>query len=278
MARSSPGVKRMAAVLDFMADHPGQAFALTDLVRALRLSRATCHALLTGLVEVGYLYRTSEKTYVLGPALATIGRVAAEHFSPLQIAKPEMRRLADAFDVVCSAMFIEGDSIVSRERAASVSHVGYSLPIGTRIRLRPRSMPVFFAFAPVEAAAFLEQAGATTAQREQAESVMDFVRTNGFSVLVRTIAAEAEPDAPMVPSEDGEFPVLTLDRIAPGEVYALSSLTAPVFDARGRVEFVMGLMGFHGTMTGEQILAAGAQLRQACNRIGDFLSGKVAPS
>ncbi|MBU6266094.1 MAG: helix-turn-helix domain-containing protein [Sphingomonadales bacterium] len=278
MARSSPGVKRMAAVLDFMADHPGQAFALTDLVRALKLSRATCHALLTGLVEVGYLYRTGEKTYVLGPALATIGRVAAEHFSPLQIAKPEMRRLADQFDVVCAAMFIEGDSIVSRERAASASHVGYSLPLGTRIRLRARSMPVFFASAPAEARAYLDSVNATPAQRETAEAVMAFVRAHGYSVLVRTVPAEAEPDAPMVPTEDGEFPVVTLDRVAPGETYALSSLTAPVFDARGRVEFVLGLMGFHGAMTGEQILTAGAQLRQACDRIGDFLSGKSAPA
>lgn len=278
MARSSPGVKRMAAVLDFMADHPGQAFALTDLVRALRLSRATCHALLTGLVEVGYLYRTSEKTYVLGPALATIGRVAAEHFSPIQIAKPEMRRLADLFDVVCSAMFLEGDSIVSRERAASVSHVGYSLPVGTRIRLRPRSMPVFFASAPAEAATYLDQSGATAAQRALAESVMAFVRAHGFSVLVGTIAGEAESDAATVSSEDSDFPVVTLDRIAPRETYALSSLTAPVFDARGRVEFVLGLMGFHGTRTGEQILAAGAQLRQACDRIGDFLAGKSVPA
>ena len=30
-------------------------------------------------------------------------------------------RLADDYDVVCSAMFHEGDFIVSRERAASVS-------------------------------------------------------------------------------------------------------------------------------------------------------------
>jgi DNA-binding IclR family transcriptional regulator len=55
MSRSSPGVMRVAAILNFIADHPGQAFAMTDLVRALKLSRATCHALLTGLVEVGYL-------------------------------------------------------------------------------------------------------------------------------------------------------------------------------------------------------------------------------
>eukprot|EP00456_Euglypha_rotunda_P003034 TRINITY_DN105420_c0_g2_i1.p2 TRINITY_DN105420_c0_g2~~TRINITY_DN105420_c0_g2_i1.p2 ORF type:complete len:111 (-),score=19.28 TRINITY_DN105420_c0_g2_i1:10-342(-) len=57
MARSSPGVKRIVSILNFFADHPEQAFTLTDLVRALKLSRATCHALLTGLVESGYLYR-----------------------------------------------------------------------------------------------------------------------------------------------------------------------------------------------------------------------------
>ena len=54
MTRTSPGVKRIAAILDFLADHPTQSFALTDLVRALKLSRATAHALLTGLVEVGW--------------------------------------------------------------------------------------------------------------------------------------------------------------------------------------------------------------------------------
>ena len=138
MARSSPGVRRVAAILNFMADHPGQSFALTELVRALKLSSATCHALLTGLVEVGYLYRASDKTYVLGPALAAIARTAAANFSPLQVAQPEMRQLADRFDVVCSAVFLEGDSIVIRERAASVSHVGYSAPLGTRAKLRRR--------------------------------------------------------------------------------------------------------------------------------------------
>src|ERR1700744_3126443 len=109
MSRSSPGVRRVAAILNFIADHPGQAFALTDLVRALKLSRATCHALLTGLVDVGYLYRTSDKNYMLGPSLASIGRIALQHASPLQVAQPEMRALADEFDVFCAAYFREGD-------------------------------------------------------------------------------------------------------------------------------------------------------------------------
>lgn len=74
MQRTSPSVGRIAGVLGFVAERPGQACTLTDLVRSLQMSRATCHALLTALVEVGYLQRTREKAYVLGPTLIGIGR------------------------------------------------------------------------------------------------------------------------------------------------------------------------------------------------------------
>src|SRR3546814_12729356 len=78
MARTSPGVQRIVSILNFFADHPEQSFTLTDLVRALKLSRATCHALLTGLVEAGYLDRSHDKSFVLGATLAPneIGRAS----------------------------------------------------------------------------------------------------------------------------------------------------------------------------------------------------------
>ena len=268
----------MAAVLDFMADHPGQAFALTDLVRALKLSRATCHALLTGLVEVGYLYRATDKTYVLGPALAAIGRVAAEHFSPLQIAKPEMRRLADDYDVVCSAMFHEGGYIVSRERAASVSHVGYSLPLGTRIRMRPRAIAIFYAWSQPEAQAILDGAEPplTPPQRAAIEANLAFVREHGFTVHVRNPAVRQEEwSVEGVQGDDGEPPTVLLSRLVGDEAYALSSIVAPVFDARGRVEFVLGLMGFNRAMTGTEIAGVAEDLKAACARIGDFMTGRA---
>lgn len=280
MTRSSPGVKRMASVIDFMADHPGQAFALTDLVRALKLSRATCHALLTGLVEVGYLYRTSEKTYVLGPALAAIGRVAAEHFSPLQIAKPEMRRLSDDYDVVCSALFLEGDTIVTRERAASVSHVGYSIPLGSRIKLRARSMTPFFAWHPAEAKAFLDaiEPPVPAPVRAHAEGGMAFAREHGFNVHVRNaVYDERDWESENTRSDDSEAaPAQLLLALDAGETYQLSSITAPVFNARGRVEFVLGLMGFNRNVAGTEITVVAGALMAACGRIGDFLAGKVS--
>lgn len=274
MTRTSPGVKRIAAILDFLADHPTQSFALTDLVRALKLSRATAHALLTGLVEVGYLYRTGDKTYVLGPALARVGRAAAQNMSPLQIAQPEMRALADQFDVVCSAFFLEGDTIVSRERAASISHVGYSLPLGTRIRLMPRSLPTFFSWHPEEARARIDRAEPpiSSAQREAIEAAMGFVRENGFGVMTRTDDLGREPDSLEAFGGEADRPVAILGAIDKSESYVVSAIVAPVFNAAGRIEFVLSLMGFSRPMSGAQIFDAAESLAAASKRIGAFLS------
>src|SRR6201996_6559690 len=98
MSQSSPSVDRVVSVLNFFAEHPGQAFSFTDIVRSLKLGRATCHALLTSLVDARYLFRNSDKSYVIGPALVELGQIAKEHFSPLQAAQSEMRDIADEFD------------------------------------------------------------------------------------------------------------------------------------------------------------------------------------
>jgi len=274
MTRSSPGVRRVAAILNFMADHPGQSFVLTDLVRALKLSRATCHALLTGLVEVGYLYRASDKSYVLGPALAAIGRTAAENFSPMQVMQPEMRSLADEYDVVCSAFFLEGDSIVSRERAASVSHIGYSIPLGTRVPLRPRSMAVFYAWSPIEAQSLLANAQppVSAEQRAVVEACMAFAREHRYSIHVQN---DGQLNGEQVfAGDDSDFKVSLLTSLAPDQSYPLASITAPVFDAAGKVAFVMGLMGFDRSMSGVEIAAVAEQLRSTCQRIAGFIAGR----
>jgi DNA-binding IclR family transcriptional regulator len=273
MTRSSPGVRRVAAILNFMASHPGQAFALSDIVRALKLSRATCHALLTGLVEVGYLYRATDKSYVLGPGLAAIGRAAAEHSSPLQVAQPEMRQLADAFDVVCGAYFLEGDVLHLRDRAASVSHVGYPIPVGARRPLRPSQAAAFFAHAPGEAEAWLKrnEASLTSEDRELMAKGAEFVRAQGFLALIRKsdAATTARYSADGVPTNADDV-VLPLWRVEPAETYPVAALMAPVLDAGGRTSFCLLMAGFANTLSGGQIMAAGEQLRAACDRVAQF--------
>ena len=277
MSRSSPGVGRVAAILNFIADHPGQAFALTDLVRALKLSRATCHALLTGLVDVGYLYRTSDKTYVLGPALAAIGRTAAQHFSPLQVAQPEMRSLADEFDVVCAAYFLEGDMIHLRDRAASLSHVGYPVPLGTRMKLRSPQAAAFFAWSPAEAEGWLEtvEPKPSAERREIMFAAMEFAREHGFVVLLRRPGFDMTPSYDREPgAESDEIPVAPVASIETAGVYSVGALMAPIFDERGKVSFCLLMAGFHAAMTGSQVLEAGGRLRAACARISAFVAGR----
>lgn len=276
MTRSSPGVRRVAAILNFMASHPGQAFALSDIVRALKLSRATCHALLTGLVEVGYLYRATDKSYVLGPGLAAIGRAAAEHSSPLQVAQPEMRQIADAFDVVCGAYFLEGDMLHLRDRAASVSHVGYPIPIGARRPLRSSQAPAFFAHTPGAAEAWLKRAEAAPSP-EETESIfkgMEFVRAHGFLILIRNVGADraASLSDEGMPANTDNL-VFTIWDVEPARIYSVAALMAPVLDANGRTSFCLLMGGFGNSLSGAQIMEAGERLRAACDRIATFSGG-----
>lgn len=279
MSRSSPGVRRVAAILNFIADHPGQAFALTDLVRALRLSRATCHALLTGLVEVGYLYRTSDKTYVLGPALAAIGRTAAQHFSPLQVAQPEMRRLADAFDVLCGAYFVEDGVVHLRDRAASASHVGYPVPLGARFSLNVALAPVFFPDAEKGLDGWLRASGhePDEAQKDMFARAGQFVRDRGFLAIERK---EGFPMGGMaydehVASSMREIPIRSVTAIDPERAYGVAAIMAPVFDEKGRVSFALGLAGFYAPLSAARVEEAGKALREACDRISGFVAGRT---
>lgn len=272
MPRSSPAVERVAVVLNFFAEHPGQAFTLTDLVKGLKLSRATCHALLTSLVDVGYLYRTSEKTYVLGPTLAAIGRSASINYSPIQIALPEMRALADEFDAICSAFFRDGNDAVVRERAAAVSHLGWSIPRGARLPLRPPYACIYFAWSPpAEVETWLEglDPPPNAQQRAQMYEGMAFAREFGF-MCVRLLRPAVVSVANDFLWGDSRSPVEVMLKIELDREYTVSALNAPVFGPDGRIAFVLGLVGLTGVRSGSEVMRIGNRLHEACSRISSF--------
>ena len=122
MAYATPVVARAAAILNFFAEHPGQSFTFTDIVRALRLRRATCHSLLIGLVESGYLYRRMDKRFVFGPTIAAIGRAAEASVNLLQVAQPEAPVLADMRDRVCALGFQDANDIIVANASRHSSH------------------------------------------------------------------------------------------------------------------------------------------------------------
>lgn len=282
MARSSSAVLRAAAILDFIAEHPGQAFSMAELVRALKVSQSTCHSLLTALVKVGYLFRTTERMYVLGPGLASIGKLAAERYSPLQIAQPEMRRLADRFDVICSANFREGDTTVVRERATSARKIGYAADLGVPLKLRSSLAAIFLAWSPDEIEDWfsLLPAAQAAAERTTLELGIAFAREHGFLGFLKN------PEGPPIETSpeklfDGEIsklPIKLLPIIEADSSYDLSSIIAPVFNAVGKVEFTISLRGFADPIGGSEIFAIAEELKGACMRISSFSGGPRTPT
>jgi DNA-binding IclR family transcriptional regulator len=269
----------MIAILNFLADHPRQRFTLTDIVRALKMSRATCHVLLSGLVEGGFLYRTMDKTYVLGGALARVGQIAATSLSELQIAGPEMRALADKFDVICAAVYRDGYQAIVKERAISVSHIGWPVPLPeAKYPLDPPLGSMFFAWeneATVEK--WLERAKSpfSPAYRKELKQRMAITRERGYFFGIRKVKKMDEGIAKSLQFRV-ELSDYLMGEVDPKQEYNLAMVGAPVLDARGKVAFLLTLVGFNRAVPGKFVIEAGTALRTACDRIAQFGSPAAA--
>lgn len=281
MVRSSPGVQRMVAVINFFAEHPDQSFTLTELIRALQLSRATCHMLLAGLVESGYLYRKKDKSYILGPTLAAIGQIANVHFSPLQVAQAEIRELADEFNAICSVYFIEGDEVVARTRAAAMSHVGWPSALGVRTKLRAPFAAIYAAgMSPKEVDTWIDtfDPQPSPAQRQSMHQSLEFAGAHGYIYGVRNFGSSDSRESVKKALYEGftDIPVSVSSDLDPQQLYSLAYVLGPVFDTENRVTFTLGLVGFDSQYTGAQIEQIGKQVREACQRITHFVQGRQA--
>lgn len=282
MSKAPPGVKRVVSVLNFFAEHPGQSFTFTDVVKALQLGRATCHSLLAGLVEEQYLYRNADKSYVIGPALATVGKIASEQFSPLQAAQPEMRVLADEFHTICTAGFLEHGNIVIRARAGSGSRVAWTASQGHMLPLRAPFAAAFFGWSKdYEVAKWLDQLSPPASASESAElrGSIEFLRQYGYTYGIHQdgeLGAESVRKAVemFVSGKVSAYPVVSKANIELNEKYALAFVTAPVFGHAGEVVFVLTLSGFGQEISGHTVDFMGTRLREAAERITEFVTGK----
>jgi DNA-binding IclR family transcriptional regulator len=275
MARSSPAVGRTVAVLNLFADHPTQAFTLTDIITTLRLSRATCHALLVALTDSNYLYRRVDKSYVIGPALVAIGKVAHDNFSPLEVARLEMRKLADEFEAIGTALFREKNDLVLRAQAGSVFHVGGLHPIGQRVSMMSPWGALYHAAANPEALDRWGPAIGIDPDSEQGAAIRDVteaIQRRGYMFGVHDLMQAGGPTTKPFyePSALTNFFVSELE---PTKLYSLAFVMAPVRDAKG-VAFLLNLSGFRQNLTGRQVDDMGRVLEAACRRISDFISGQ----
>lgn len=96
-----------------MLAHPAQRFGLSELSRALDISKPTCLGIITTLSDTGWLVCDREsRTYGVGPALVAAGRLARRAVPGADFAERHLRELAVRFDAACTASAVVGNEIV----------------------------------------------------------------------------------------------------------------------------------------------------------------------
>jgi DNA-binding IclR family transcriptional regulator len=287
MARPSPGVARVVSVLDFLADHPEEAYTLSELCRHVDVNKATAHALLGALTDAGYLVRDPvDKTYALGPRLLAVG-MAAGHSerTNLNRARPHMRRLATDLDVRCVASTVRGDDIVILEVAGRDRPFRTSLQSGHRVPCSPPIGSVFVAWAPErDVERWLARAGddVSPATRTLYRDALTAARRRGCAfaldgnarVRLERAIADSRPLREAV-LQLGQEEYLVVDDLDPGGSYALSHVAAPVFGPDGRLVLALTAYDLPAPLTGAEVEELTARVRAAAGAATEAIGGAV---
>jgi DNA-binding IclR family transcriptional regulator len=276
VARTSPPVARVVGVLNFLAGHPEQAFTLTEISKSLKISSATCHNLLGALTQAGYVFRTAGKAYVLGPALANVAQASLAPDLVMNVARPEMRLLADEFDVVCSAFYLKNSDIVILERAAAVSHINWDVSdVPASVPAVPPLGGFFFAWEETSPEGWLNSADPPL-DREAKNRLLEslsFMRARGYAFGIRRVPVPDRDRARELKFQQA-LTDYALSNIEPDQAYQLAYVAAPIFSAPGVIAFGLGLSGFIEPAKGDVVAAIGEKLRASCDRIGKFIAGR----
>ena len=148
----SPPTRRVVTVLDALIDasirHPERRNTLADIVRDTGLPRATTHAIVVELADLGWVHRGEDGTIAVGPGLvATASRVlGADRLTAS--ARPVLADLANALQMpVFLARRIDEETVTAVEYAwpRAATRVP-TLPVGRRIDLRPPICREFIAW------------------------------------------------------------------------------------------------------------------------------------
>lgn len=177
----------MVAIINLLAGRTG-GVTLTEAADELGESSSTMVHVLAALTSAGYLVREqSDRRYHLGPALVEPGRVAADRYPGLAIARRHMDRLSKEFESPCYAF-------VRDRRWARLVHYTWDphrpvppMRIGELIPLVPPLGAVFVAWAPAAQVDEWLDADPSLSDDAVAELRTSLVRMRrlGFSVEAR---------------------------------------------------------------------------------------------
>jgi len=213
---------------------------------------------------------------VLGPALANVAQASLTPELVMNVARPEMRLLADEFDVVCSAFYLENNDIVILERAAAVSHISWTVPqVPATVPAVPPLGGLFFAWQDGSSEDWLNSADPPLDAEAKTRLLksLNFMRSRGYAFGIRRVPVP-DLDRALELKFQQALTDYALSDIEPGQSYQLAYVAAPIFSKPGAIAFGLGLSGFIEPVRGAFVETIGEKLRAACDRIGKFIAGR----
>lgn len=284
--RSSPPTDRVVSVLNYLVARSGRRFGLSELARALGLSKPTCLGILTSLVEAGYLVRDPVSvTYGLGPALIAAGRAAQNGFAIGPVARKHLAELSERYDTTCTASAVVSDRITVLESVEPNSRrgsgrIGQAYPFAPPIGLM---YVLWDADDRLEAWLNREPTLPVRIDTEHLARVVEECRSSGY--LVETLTAVGQKlhsvmagvAADELPKEVrellgemvsglGERVYLGMREAQSDAVHEVSVIAAPTYDAHGAQALVLTLH-VGAAITGAEIAERGQSLVAAAEAI-----------
>lgn len=295
MVKMALSATRALEVIDYLSVHPGQAFSLTELCRALDINPASTLAVLASLTGSGYVNRHPvHKTYTLGAALVAVGHAALVRHPVLETAGHELAAVSAEIQAQCVGTVLMGDLLVAVISEGRPRRAGIWSRIGTRA---PFSAPVGAPFAAygdesLEARWLRRRTGTVTSSERVARlrEALAVVRSRGFAAghqseqeeLGRTLwALGDDPGNAALRSEvDRVFDDLSdkfvLANTEGGRVEGISSVTVPVFSPAAEVVLIITAVGFGDPLGKDDLDQVGDRLRSSAEAITVGTFGKTA--
>jgi DNA-binding IclR family transcriptional regulator len=276
----SPAVLRVGDVLHHLIRHPTESFTVSEIARAVGVPRATCDAILQALAEQGFITRTAERRYELGPGSIALGEAARIANPCLGAAKVEAERLARALRACVSVCVNDGLTARVVETFDFGPLFAIRARVGQAIPMVPPFGAVFIAWSSEDAEHWIARAGdlLDADERERYRRALEAVRRRGYSVSIATpgqaSAETVETLARSPESDDAQrardelireamhsgYLAVDLDAETPVRV---GQISAPVFDRMGIVAASLLVPGPDRDIDGQELRALASRLLEA---------------
>ncbi|TDL37912.1 IclR family transcriptional regulator [Arthrobacter nitrophenolicus] len=248
-------VSRIAGLLRLVA-RSADGMPLASLVRESGLTRPTVHRLLASLASEGLLdHDPASGNWVLGPEILLMGSVASARFPLEDIARPSLRRLAEATGESAFFSIRRGSETVCLLREEG------SFPVRSFVLHEGVRFPLGVASAGTAIMAFLPEA-------EQEELLADWEKHAG--------AFAANHTRELVRENLGTTRMHGYS-VNPGLVLEGSwGMGAAVFDRSGRPAWALSLTGIEPRFRPDRQEELGGLLMAEAHRITQQLGGNAA--